>query len=462
MQDASTGDWTSTGRTARGGEGVERRTLLAGAAWTVPAVAMAAAAPVVTASAVTNVSFSQSSYSGTACSAVNGVQVFATSGGNPATGVSITATLSDGYTFDDGTTAFTGVTGSGGAVSLPPIKVPAIGGNGAVSATSSSQTASAGLLAPAVATAARWVYASGSHSWAALSSIPQGSGPAWADIWLNPSHQIVHDNNTLWTSGSVGARSYGFPYVSADDLYWSQPFIKQDGSASALRFSNNTTSMLSFPGVPVGSVPTWDQIWLTPSHTLVNDNGALWVANATNITSAGYPRSTGAYWSQPLVRQDGTFAALRSSNNNVAMISLPSVPAGSVPAWDNIWLTPSKTLVKDDGSLWAAGATNVKSFGFPYNVGSSPDWTQPFVLVDGSAAKLRFQSNAATWLSLPAVPKNSQPVWDNMWLTPSHTLVKDDGSVWFAAAQNVQAFGYPYTNRDGSWRGQSFLLAPAC
>ncbi|MBM3717209.1 MAG: hypothetical protein FJW64_16060, partial [Actinobacteria bacterium] len=127
--------------------GVSRRTIVAGAAWTIPVVAVATATPAVAATNGLTLAFDKSSYSGEACKTVSGVKVTATRNGAAAAGESVTVTLADGYTFSDGSTSHTATTGSDGSITLPDIKVPAKGGNSTMSATSGNAAASAALQA---------------------------------------------------------------------------------------------------------------------------------------------------------------------------------------------------------------------------------------------------------------------------------------------------------------------------
>ncbi|QWL31560.1 hypothetical protein [Rathayibacter toxicus] len=124
--------------------GVERRTLVKGAAWSVPIIATAGATPAFAASPTPTLAFTQSSYSGTGCGTITGVQVKRTVDGTaPDAGKTVSVTLADGYTFADGTTTYSGTTDANGLITLPDIKVPAKGGNSKFSASSDTLAASA-------------------------------------------------------------------------------------------------------------------------------------------------------------------------------------------------------------------------------------------------------------------------------------------------------------------------------
>ncbi|PPI52134.1 hypothetical protein [Rathayibacter toxicus] len=126
--------------------GVERRTLVKGAAWSVPIIATAGATPAFAASPTPTLAFTQSSYSGAGCGTITGVQVKRTVDGTaPDAGKTVSVTLADGYTFADGTTTYSGTTDANGLITLPDIKVPAKGGNSKFSASSDTLAASASV-----------------------------------------------------------------------------------------------------------------------------------------------------------------------------------------------------------------------------------------------------------------------------------------------------------------------------
>ncbi|AND15308.1 hypothetical protein [Rathayibacter tritici] len=88
-------------------DGLHRRTIVKGAAWTVPVVAVSIGTPAAAASNSPTLAFTQASYSGTACGTITGVQVKRTLDGTTADpGKTVTVTVTDGYTFKDGTKTY--------------------------------------------------------------------------------------------------------------------------------------------------------------------------------------------------------------------------------------------------------------------------------------------------------------------------------------------------------------------
>jgi hypothetical protein len=135
---------------AVGALGVNRRTVVKASAWAVPVIAVAVATPLAAASAGTQtIEFTQPSYAGDRCEVLTGVQVQVANDGTAAPGVTVTVTLGNGYTFADGSTSHTGVTGASGLLTLPDINVPLTGGNTILTATSGANSDSAPVTAPA-------------------------------------------------------------------------------------------------------------------------------------------------------------------------------------------------------------------------------------------------------------------------------------------------------------------------
>ncbi|PPI44315.1 hypothetical protein [Rathayibacter toxicus] len=131
-------------------DGVGRRTLVKGAAWSVPVIATAGATPAFAASPQPTLAFTQASYTGTPCGTISGVQVKRTIDGTaPDPGKTVSVTLANGYTFADGTTTYSGTTDTNGLITLPNIKVPGKGGNSSFSAASDSLSATAAVQTPA-------------------------------------------------------------------------------------------------------------------------------------------------------------------------------------------------------------------------------------------------------------------------------------------------------------------------
>lgn len=114
-------DSPSTARTP----GVERRTLVAGAAWTIPVVATAVGAPLAAASGAPTLAFTNGPYTVAACGTLKDVVLKATTNGTApvAIGTPLTVSLPAGLVWSDGTTGSRTVrTGADGEVVLSGIR----------------------------------------------------------------------------------------------------------------------------------------------------------------------------------------------------------------------------------------------------------------------------------------------------------------------------------------------------
>ena len=202
---------TDLSRASAPDDGVARRTILAGAAWSIPVIATATVAPAASASGTLALAFNQASYSGTACSTITGAYVTATTDGTPTTGASITVTLSNGYTFAGGSTSATGVSGTDGRYTLPTISVPAVGGSGTVTSSSAGASNSAALSAASAATVS-YGYFDSSVVYHGATNIPANSTLGPGALYLTPDGRLVGSSGSTVRSGiaSCGPASGGW------------------------------------------------------------------------------------------------------------------------------------------------------------------------------------------------------------------------------------------------------------
>lgn len=254
-----------------------RRTLIAGAAWTIPAIALATATPAHASSGTLSLSFDKSSYVGTLCSPISGAFVTATVDNVPAAGRTVAATLSAGYAFANGATTYSGVTASDGKLALPDIKIVTGGNSGTLSAASGGTTSSASVSAPAGSST------QSAHYRRALNGTFSSSGGA---DWTVPTGTIVVGP---WTTLSpAGELSNGATGVTSAHAEWDRdyglPTTWIDGSGAHYRRYNTSDSSVgaqdwaAAPGSRV--VGPW---------TVLSPGGALSQSGqpiATGVTSA--------------------------------------------------------------------------------------------------------------------------------------------------------------------------------
>ena len=207
-------------------DGVARRTILAGAAWSIPVIATATVAPAASASGTLALAFNQASYSGTACSTITGAYVTATNGGVPAAGVAVTVSLANGYTFAGGSVSASGTSDASGRISLPSINVPGVGGTATLTATGGSPSVTTTATATAAGSGAAWNVV-GTGTPGKWQNPPTGStvigfnalvSPT-GDLWVNdvkgPSN--VNPNNAI---SQVSAGNANITYTDTSGVAW--------------------------------------------------------------------------------------------------------------------------------------------------------------------------------------------------------------------------------------------------
>jgi hypothetical protein len=137
-------DNTAGGETTSGKRGVERRSVILGAAWSVPVVALAVATPLAAASTLTpTLAFINGPYAVAACGTLNNVTLLLTTDGTtPDPAKVVIVSLPAGFTWADGTSAPRNFTTNGnGQIVLPALTAPAENGTFPITAAFGSLTA---------------------------------------------------------------------------------------------------------------------------------------------------------------------------------------------------------------------------------------------------------------------------------------------------------------------------------
>ncbi|AND15482.1 hypothetical protein [Rathayibacter tritici] len=211
--DTSLSDWALPAA-----DGVHRRTLVQGAAWTIPVIAVTTATPAAAASNSPTLTFTKASYTGVGCRFIKGAQVKRTTDGSTAdAGKSVTITLRDGYTFTDGTTTYTATTDSNGLITLPDIKVPRDGGKSSFGAVSGDLSTSAPVT--------------GAKSEAAFSvrhdqspveyaDVPNGSKPVGGRYYLTSDGKLYFGNTLKASNVTTAVGQYNRWSTEVPHSFW--------------------------------------------------------------------------------------------------------------------------------------------------------------------------------------------------------------------------------------------------
>lgn len=440
MTENTTGtDSTSSGRPS----GLSRRTIVKGAAWSVPVVALAVAAPAASASTLGTLEFTQPNYSGTGCGTITNVQVrLTTDGTTPDPAKAITVSLPTGYTFADGSTSYTGTTGSDGTITLPAITVPSAGGSSTFTAVSGSLTAAAPVSATASTGTAQNF--SGGAPGATYPAVPSNATAISAGYFLTPDGQLWY-GNSLMATGVTSAQGYAAALADAAGNYvtWI------DGSGGHV--SNQGTvgsNTLSF--IPAGSTALAAGYFLAP-------NGDLWYALqssgpiATNVTSAfGYsgPGATGAPTNYvSFVTATGATYTVHEASVGGSSGTLPTGTKAVGPAY---FVAPNGDLYYNGGTTpIATGVTSARG----YNVGG----TNYLTYVNGSGGATIGNGNVNGNYNAN-VPAGSTALSAGYFLSPSGGLYYTNGATPIATGI-TSAQGWHSPNGGNNF---AHVMKPAC
>lgn len=471
---------------------ITRRTVLAGAAWSVPAIALTTGSPAFAASSSVSLAFSKPTYRGATCSVIQGVRVNASTGGTAKTGVSVTASLSGGYAFTTGGTSVTDVTGSDGSITLPDISVPASGGTATVSATASGATSTSSSLGSVDPSTAVYVKNGARQS---ATGIPSGSKPVGGSLYVSPSGDLVDAadggrilSRDVAVCGDIASTSgaWSIPVLKADgSCIWvfngnergtvnvpngSTPgagssFITSDGreirgdnglvrltgvkghgtyfggsqSTMAFALQNGTFVYLegdavrSAVGVPSGSTPACGRFFLSPAGVLID--GADGSTISSNIAAYGILSLDNSTWLLTARKKTGAAVVIRPGSEILAA----GVPNGSVPLGAGVFLATDGRLLDglNAGAVLATGVSTPGAFAV------LPDsWRIPL----GAGATSASMVSTGTVQAVSGMPSGSTPAVGTLYLTPGGDLV-DASNNWTVVASNIVALGQSAADR---------------
>lgn len=130
---------------------ISRRTLVTGAAWSVPVLALSVAAPAAAVASGPTVSFDAPTYTVGSSRQLSGVIVRVMNDGAPVAGALVTVSLSSGMTFiTGGATSLPMTVGSDGTAPLPGIELGETTASGTLSATSVGATPASATITSSV------------------------------------------------------------------------------------------------------------------------------------------------------------------------------------------------------------------------------------------------------------------------------------------------------------------------
>lgn len=416
---------------------LSRRTILAGSAFAVPAIALTAGTPAFAASGLT-LAFDKASYSGKGCSTISGAQVSAMQGATPKAGAAVTVSLAGGYTFATGGTSTTGTTGSNGLLTLPAINVPANGGNGTASATASGAASTSSTLSGSQSTTAIYLDTSNQRSTA---GVPINSLPETAALFLTPDGRLIDGKSANGTVIAYNVAAVGEVYVDETGGDWTLPLLKTDGSNSYVEKSWERSTT----GVPANSTPMSSILFLAPDGRVL-DGRAGGQPLALDVVAFGgvYHDQSMPHWIMPLRKSDGSCSYLDTSQER----STSGVPSGSTPMVAALFLSPDGRVIDAYGSSGTVIATDVDKFGRIYVDQGAGRWSLPLSKKDGTCTYLLNSVENAT----TGVPSGSTPATSTLFLAPDGRFIDGNQGNGSVLATNVESFGEVYIdNTGGHW-----------
>ncbi|MEX0153000.1 hypothetical protein [Microbacterium sp. LMI1-1-1.1] len=430
--------------------GMKRRTILAGAAWSVPVIAVATASPAFAATNDLKLAFDKTSYSGKACGTISGVKVTATRNNVAAPGESITVTLSNGYTFSDGSTSYTGTSGADGSITLPDIKVPAKGGDSPLSATSGSTSASSTATSPKVNPLHFEVFTSGSNpaQYQPSDKIPQDATPLAGGYYWQSGSTIYRQDGTVATTDAktVTADFNNWGDGNQRNLAWTTS--KGENKYEVWTQGQDPAQADANSKIPSGATPLAAGYYWKSGNTVYRQDGTK-VAEDVDTVSADFTN-----WgtkNQKRIAWTNTSGKLKeevwTSGDDPSQGDASAsgkIPDKSTPLAGGLYWQDGKTIYRQDGTKVTTDAAKVSAtFN---NWGTANQSVVAWTDSDGKLHNEVHTSGSDPSAGTPSdkIPSNATPLAGGIYWQSGTTIYRgDDGSI---AAKDVEAVQAEYTN----------------
>lgn len=397
--------------------GLRRRTVVKGAAWSVPVVAMAVATPLAAASVGgVTLEFVDGPYSVNGCADLTDVTIAATTDGtNPAPGAAITVVLPTGLDWADGATGSrTFIADENGRVVLPAIR--ALNANGTPTLMASTPGANASAPVTVTAQVGAKIYNVGPGEVHTATGVPLGSVAVGHGTYLSPAGELLFFNTgagvamplaTDVTSGTTvllgGTQSYS-TYVTS-------------GVAMVQDVLTGNTAVAT--GVPAGSTAVGHGTFLAPNGDLFYFNGAT---NSSVLVGSGVSSATVALYSgtQPVVTFVSGGTAMAYNTASGSWLTATGVPAGTTAVGH-------ATYLASDGMLYYYRASTSSAVVISSGVSSAMTalygGTQPYVTYVTTGIPAVYDVTNGTYQTATGVPADTTVVGHGTYLAPNGDLV---------------------------------------
>lgn len=364
-----------------------RRTVLTGAAWTLPVIAAATITPMAAASDAPVLAFDKSTYNGTACGTITGAYVTVTVNNVATAGKSVTTSLSGGYKFSDGTTTNTQVSGSDGRVNLPAVAVPSIGRAAPLTAICDGSTTTATTAAPAKGVAKNW-FSGSDNTWTeSFANVPATATP-------QRGLRFFRDGTDVWFKNAKLLSGVASAYCGSNEVHDYVAYVKDGKAAAWFTGSDNTWSeqFASVPGTATAIGGT--RFFLNGSD--------IWYGNrviVSGFTSA--VAGTSNYHDWVCYVKDGVARAWFTGTDNTWSETFGSVPSAATAMGASRFFT-------DGTSIWYGNTLVTSSYTSAYcDGGDKHDWVS---YLQNNVAKAWFTGSENTWReTFASVPSSAKP-----------------------------------------------------
>ncbi|SFR39804.1 hypothetical protein SAMN04488591_1008 [Microbacterium azadirachtae] len=418
---------------------VSRRTVVQGAVWSVPVIAVAAAMPLTAASVIAPaLKFVNGPYAATGCGPLGDVILNLTSNGTaPDAGKTVTVSLPTGLRWADGTTAPKSFaqTDATGSITIPSGQILGASATAAVLTATSSTGATA--TAPVTVTpnlvARDWRAGDGTI---VTFANPAATSAGW-NFFFGPGGKLYH-GDTLIASGvssAVGDTQGDLTSGLRDGV----AYVDANGVANIWSWdpATNAISATALPGVPAGARAVGWNFFLTPSGGLYHGNDLI----DTGVTSAVGEQIVGAESVTYVTNGQARIYFVNPADPSSAIQrDFPAVPtgAGVKAVGHNFVLTAGGDLYHSSGELVGTGVSAAVGDQLGDLTSGATDGVS---YVQGGVAK-SYQwfpdGSTPVTTTFAAVPAGATPVGWSFFLAPGGGLYHGDT---LAATNVVSAVG---------------------
>ncbi|WP_417505570.1 hypothetical protein [Microbacterium sp.] len=399
-------------------KGLPRRTILMGAAWSVPVISAAIATPLAAASITPTLEFVGGPYTADACGNTAVTVRMTTNGTTPAPGEPVQISLPAGFTWSDGTTApRTFTTAADGTVTVTGLSVPPTNGQLQFTATSGTLTAATPITVSG-ATGSIKNFAGN----VTLPAIPTGvtvveiqSGVQGANGLQQLVSFLGSDGNVYRANSFNGGGTFG-PWAVSPAFPGATTLITASNDATGITWATDGTTVKNFAGTTLPALPagvTVKQIDATTGSggtdfiQVLGSDGNVYRSTGLNGTYSAWTKSPSFSNTTKIlaVSEDASAVTLVSDGTSIKYFNnsatLPALPAGAQ-------IVDIQVTTAADGTITviARGAG-----GFVYRTtGSGPNFApwQTSTAYPGAATAIDINNNSTdyAWVTNGTAVKN--------------------------------------------------------